>query len=93
MHEGRLIEKRCKKEKMRAFKLLLKEVKQENKWDYEPKDEIKLGKVAITFTGMVDDNPVEFKKGDEIYYQHGTKATLDGEDYILVSLTSIVCLK
>lgn len=78
---------------MRAFKLLLKEIKQENQWGYEDKDAIKLGEVAFPFKGKIDDEKVEFKKGDKIYYQYGTNAKLDGEDYVLTSLTSVVWQK
>ena len=49
--------------------------------------------MAFPFKGKLDDEEVEFKKDDEIYYQYGTPAKLDGEDYILVSLTSLVWQK
>lgn len=78
---------------MRTFKLLLKEIPQENNWGYQDKDAIKLGKVAFPFKGKTDDTEFDFKKGDEVYYQYGTNAKLNGEDYILVSLTSLVCQK
>ena len=78
---------------MKAFKLILKEVKQEDKWGYSEKDAVKKGLVAFPFKGKLDDEEVEFKKDDEIYYQYGTPAKLDGEDYILVSLTSLVWQK
>ena len=78
---------------MKIFKLLLKEVEQENTWGYQDKDAIKLGKVAFPFKGKTDDYDFDLKKGDEVYYQYGTNAKLNGEDYILVSLTSLVCQK
>jgi len=78
---------------MKTYKLLLKEIKQENTWGYQDKDEIKLGKVAFPFKGKNDDTEFDFKKGDELYYQYGTPAKLDGEDYILVSLSSLVWQK
>ena len=78
---------------MRSFKLLLKEIKQENAWGYQDKDEIKLGEVAFNFKGKLDDEVVELKKGDKVYFQYGTPAKLEGEDYILVSLNSLVWQK
>ena len=78
---------------IKTYKLILKEVEQENAWGYQDKDAIKLGKVAFPFKGKTDDTEFDLKKGDEVYYQYGTNAKLDGEDYILVSLTSLVALK
>lgn len=78
---------------MKAFKLLLKEVPQEITWEGKKEDEIKLGKVAFPFKGKLDDEVIELKKGDEIYYQYGNPAKLDGEDYVLVSLNSLVWQK
>lgn len=78
---------------MRAFKLLLKEIKNENVWGVADKDAIKHGKVAFPFKGKTDDTDIEFKKGNEVYYQYGTTAKLEGEEYVLVSLTSLVWQK
>jgi len=78
---------------MKCFKLLLKDVEQENTWGYQDKDAIKLGKVAFPFKGKTDDYDFDLKVGDEVYYQYGTNCKLNGEDYILVSLTSLVCQK
>jgi len=78
---------------MKCFKLLLKEIPQENAWGYQDKDAIKLGKIAFPFKGKTDDYDFDLKKGDEVYFQYGTNVKLDGEDYILVSLTSLVCQK
>ena len=75
------------------FKLLLKEVKQESAWGLEDKDEIKKGLVAFAFKGKTDDTDFNLKKGDEVYYQHGTPMKFDGQEYILVSLTQLVCQK
>lgn len=78
---------------MRSYKLLLKEIKQENPWNYQDKEEIKLGKVAFDFKGKLEDEWIELKKGDEVYYQYGNSAKLDGEEYILISLNSLVWQK
>lgn len=78
---------------MRIFKLLLKEIKTETEWDYEDKEAVKSGEVAYDFKGKVDEELIELKKGDIIYYQYGTKVKLDNEDLVLVSLSSIVCQK
>ena len=78
---------------MKIYKLLLKEIKKENPWGYQDKDEIKLGEVAFDFKGKTDDTEYDLKKGDQVYYQYGTNGILNGEEYILVSLTSLVCQK
>ena len=78
---------------MKTYKLLLKEIKEDNAWGYQDKDAIKRGIVAFPFKGKTDDYDFDLKKGDEVYFQYGTKATLDGQEYTLVSLTSLVCQK
>ena len=78
---------------MKSYKLLLKEIKQENEWDYQDKDQVKLGEVAFDFKGKLDDEVIELKRGDKVYYQYGNSAKLEGEDYILVSLNSLVWQK
>lgn len=79
---------------MKTFKLLLKEIKSESTFgDYINKDEVKHGKVAFPFKGKTDDYDFDLKKGDEVYYQYGTDCVLNGEKYVLVSLTSLVCQK
>jgi co-chaperonin GroES (HSP10) len=77
---------------MRSYKLLLKEIKQESEWgeDARSKDEVKLGEVAFDFKGKLDEEVIELKKGHKIYYQYGTSAKLNGEDYVLISTNSIV---
>ena len=78
---------------MKCFKILLREIKQENQWDYHDKDEVKKGEVVFDFKGKLDDEWVELKKGDIIYYQYGNPAKIDGGEYVLISLNSLVCLK
>lgn len=78
---------------MTTYKLLLKEIKQENEWGVEDKEAVKLGKVAFPFKGKTDDYEFNLKKGDEVYYQYGTTCKLDGEEYVLVSLTQLVAHK
>ncbi len=78
---------------MRTFKLLLKEIKEEDMWGQPPKDAVKHGTVAFPFKGKTDDYDFDLKKGEEVYYQHGTPVKLDGQDYQLVSLTQLVCQK
>lgn len=75
------------------FKLLIKEIKEENKWGEAgiPKDAVKHGSVAFSFKGKTDDTDYDLKKGDEVMYQYGTACNIDGEDYQLVSLTSLIC--
>ena len=78
---------------MKLFKLLLKDVKQENDWGYADKDAIKLGEVAFPFKGKTDDTDFDLKKGDVVDYQHGTPVPKYGEDAELVSLTQLICQK
>lgn len=78
---------------MRAFKLLVKEIEQNDEWGQVDKDAVKVGDVAFDFKGKIDDEWVEFKKGDKIYYQYGNPAKLEGEEYVLVSLNSLVWQK
>lgn len=78
---------------MKAFKIILKEIEQENIWGNKDKDEVKLGKVVFDFKGKLDEEVIELKKGQEVYYQYGTNAKLNGEEYILISTNSLVCLK
>lgn len=75
---------------MRSYKLLLKEINQENEWDYQDKDQVKLGEVVFDFKGKLDDEEIELKKGHKLYYQYGNSAKLNGEDYILISTNSLV---
>lgn len=78
---------------MTYFKLLLKEIKEENQWGQTDKDAVKRGTVAFSFKGKTDDTDYDLKKGDEVLYQYGTLCKIDGEDYQLVSLTSLICQK
>lgn len=79
---------------MRCFKILLKEVKSPSSFgDYHDKDEVKLGEVAFPFKGTWEDEEISLKKGDKVYYQYGNAAKLDGEDYVIISLNSLVCIK
>lgn len=78
---------------MRSYKLLLKEIKRESEWDYQDKDEVKLGEVAFDFKGKLDDEVIELKKGNQVYFQYGSPAKLEGEEYTLASLNSLVWQK
>jgi len=77
---------------MRCFKLILKDIKQKTPWE-GTKDEVKLGEVQFPIELTLDDQPIKLKKGDQIYYQYGSPAVIDGQDYILVGVNSIVCQK
>lgn len=75
-----------------TWKLLVTEIKEENKWGLTD-NTVKLGKVAVNFKGTTDDTNYDLKKGDEVYYQNGTPIKIEGQDYQLVSLTSLICPK
>lgn len=74
-------------------KLLLTKIVIGNRWGYEDKDEVKCGKLAFDFTGKDDGEVVTLKKGTEVYYQYGSDIKLEGEEYVLVNLSNVVCLK
>ena len=78
---------------MQTFKLMVREVKQEDAFGYVDKDAVKLGTVAFPFKGKTDDYDFNLKKGDKVYFQYGNPVKLDGEEYTLVSLTNLVCQK
>lgn len=80
---------------MKYFKLLLKEIKEENQWGQTDKEAVKRGTVAFSFKGKTDDTDYDLKKGDEVMYQYeyGTTIKIDNEEYQLVSLTSLICQK
>lgn len=78
---------------MRTFKLIVKQIKDESMWGTTDKDAVKRGKVAFAFKGKTDDYDFDFKKGEEVYFQYGNRVVLDGEEYLLVSLTNLVCQK
>lgn len=78
---------------MKYFKLLLKEIKDEDSFGYQEKDAVKRGTVAFSFKGKTDDTDYNLKEGDEVMFQHGTPLKIDGGEYQLVSLTSLICQK
>lgn len=75
------------------YKLLLKKKENKNDFGYEDPLELKKGEVAFDFRGKTDDYEFNFKKGDEVLYENGRECRIDGKDYLLVSLTSLICQK
>ena len=78
---------------MKTFKLLLKPIKKEDVYGYVDKDEVKFGIVAFPLKGKIEDEEVNFKKGDEVAYQYGTNVKLDGEELVLTSLSNLIWQK
>ncbi len=76
-----------------TWKLLLKEIIQKDEFGYEDKESVPCGIVAFDFKGKTDDTEFDLKKGEKVFYQHGTKIKLESKEYILVSLTSLICPK
>ena len=74
-------------------KIILKEVKEENQWGHADKDALKRGLIAFPFKGKIEDEMIEFKKSDEVFYQYGKDIKLDGVDYILVNASNLICQK
>lgn len=75
--------------KFLSNKLLLSPIKTENKWGYEDKEEVKKGTIVFPFKN----DEVELSKGDEVYYQYGTPAKIDGKEYVLVRDGDLICKK
>lgn len=76
---------------MRLFnqKLLVKEIKTENKWNYEDKEEVKHGIVSFAFKG----ENVELKRDDEVFYQYGNNVKIEGNEFVLVSESNLIAQK
>jgi co-chaperonin GroES (HSP10) len=76
---------------MKAYKILLKVNKEENKWDYEAKGAVQIGEVAFPYKN--DD--VDLKKGDIVYFQddYSHKLNIDGKEFISTNPTNLICLK
>lgn len=75
---------------MKIYKLLVRELTQEDQWGYNDKDAVKLGEVVFPYKGKIDDEEVGFTKGQKLYYQYGNKAVFNGEELVVVSLNSLV---
>lgn len=78
---------------MKTFKLYVKEIKEETYYGEVDKDAIKQGKVAFPVKLEINNKEEEFKKGDEVGYQYGQRAVIDGEEYVQVNSNSISWLK
>lgn len=77
---------------MKAFKIILKEIKEESKWgDYQDKGVVQTGEVMFPFKA----EDVELKKGDIVYFQDDyiKRFTLEGKEYISTNPTNLICLK
>lgn len=76
---------------MKAFKILLKVDKEDNKWGYEAKGEIQIGEVAFPYKN----DEIELKKGDVVYFQddYAKKLSIDGKEFISTNPTNLVALK
>lgn len=76
---------------IKVFKILLKELKEENKWGYEEKGGVKVGEVVFPFKG----EDFELKKGDIVYFQddYPKKFILDGKEHISTNPQNLICQK
>ena len=70
-------------------RILLNKISQENKWDYNDPEEMKLGTVAFDYQS----EDVELKAGDEVYFEHERTVKLSGVEYLLVREGDLICLK
>lgn len=80
---------------MRLFpnRLLLTAIEQEQPWEGLKDESVKLGKVAFPFTGKSDDQEVSLNEGDEVFYQYGTNVCINGDDFVLVRISDLICQK
>ena len=79
---------------MKAFKILLKEIKQENKWGYTEKGIVRKGVVVLPYKN----EEIELKKGDIIYFQDDyvkefNEPDICKDDIISTNPTNLVCQK
>lgn len=76
---------------MKAYKILLKESKEENKWGVETKDQVRIGEVAYAFKA----EDIDLKKGDIVYFQddYAKKLTIDGKEFISTNPSALICQK
>lgn len=76
---------------IKAYKILLKEIKEENPWGYEATGQVKVGQVMYDFKS----EDVELKKNDIVYFQddYVKKLTLDGEQLLSTNPTNLICQK
>lgn len=74
---------------MKAFKILMKEEKQEDKWGVAPK--VRIGKLAFDYKN----EELDLKKGATIYFagDYAKEITIDGVDYISTNPTDLICQK
>lgn len=74
---------------MKVFKILIKEQKVENKWNYEDNSGVRTGKVAFDFKN----DEMELKKGDTVWFQddYARKVLLKEEEYISTDPNKIIC--
>ena len=77
---------------MKAFKIILRETKEENKWPgYIPKGGIKVGEVVFPFKN----EEMDLKKGDIVYFQDDylKELILDGKEYVSTNPANLICQK
>ena len=80
----------------RAFKIVLKEIKEENKWGYDDKLQAQVGELVYPFTFKgEDDKLVELKKGDVVLFKddYPKKFEIEGKEYISTNPNSLICQK
>lgn len=76
---------------MKAFKIILKEIKSENIWNYEEVGKVRLGEVAFPYKN----EEIDLKKGDVVYFMDDyiKKFSIEGKEYISTNPTNLVIQK
>lgn len=76
---------------MKAFKILLKEIKEENIWGTNDKEEARKGEVVFDYKN----EEIELKKGAIVYYDHDyvKNISVEGKQYLSINPTNLVCQK
>lgn len=81
---------------MQAFKIVLKEIKVENPFGYEPKDIAQEGELFFDFKFKAeDDTIVSLKKGDIVLFKddYPKKFKIGDEELISTNPNNLICLK
>lgn len=76
---------------MKAFKIILTDKTEKNKWHYEEQNKVRVGEVMFPYKN----DEIELKKGDVVYFldDHPREFNLDGQDYISTNPTNLICQK
>lgn len=81
---------------METFKIVLKEIKEENKWGYESKELAQSGEVVARFKFKADDDTIiTLSKGDIVLFKddYPKRFKIDDVEYISTNPSNLICRK